>query len=203
MFITGSSRSSSNRFLSFWWLTSKANLHSAYTVSAQWIINSILQQLEINILKSWLGKYSKTQLSNQHISGNVVYQAWDMWAFSNYFVFFIISDAESLEMIPESLNFINTFPIQAWIRNVTIQKCRLRSCEVLYHGLPGFETPCRRQVIHTINIQAHSICVQQLQFPLVPIVRYRQLGCWFYDKLVNWVCLDQRLTGTIIASAGY
>jgi len=73
----------------------------------------LVQRLEVNMLISWVIKWSKSGRLHRRIFRNFTQQAEATWDWSYHNLFWIIPDTGHWKRIPLSVEFISTIPFQA------------------------------------------------------------------------------------------
>jgi len=90
------------------------------TKSVQNIDIGFVQKFQVNMLMSWVIKWSKSWMPQQHTFRNFTNRAWAIWDLSNHDLFWIIPDPGSQKSITLSLESISTIPFQARASDVKI-----------------------------------------------------------------------------------
>jgi len=93
------------------WLNSK---------SVQSIDISFIQKLQLNLLISWVIKWSKSWMPHRRTIRHFTHWAWAIWALSNHDLSQIIPDPGSQKRITLSRESISTIPFQARASDVKI-----------------------------------------------------------------------------------
>jgi len=105
------------------------------TYSVQSINIVVLQQLQVNMLVSWVIEWSKSGMPHWHTFRHFAHQTWAIWDLSNHDLIRIISDPGSKQHVTLSLESICTIPSQAGASDVKMPKLRPQSSN---RGMPCF-----------------------------------------------------------------
>jgi len=172
------------------------------TKSVQNINISVVQKIQVDMLITWVIKWSKSRMPHRCTFRTFTHLAWALWDLSKHDLFGIFPDPGSQTRVSLSLESSSTIPFQAGDSYVKISEwgehCSNTECPASSVFLAHFRglrnSPTR--------IQARIIGVRRISFRILPIVRYSGQACRSPEKLVKWVFSDAQITGTIVAPAG-
>jgi len=105
------------------------------TWSVQNINTSVLQELRVNMLVSWVIACSKGGMPHRRTFRNCAHWTWAIWDLSNHDLFLTIFDPGSQQWVTLSLESIITIPFQARASDVKMPKLRQHSSNL---GMPYF-----------------------------------------------------------------
>jgi len=105
------------------------------TESVQSINIIVLELLRLNMLVSWVIKWSKSWMPVRRTLRNFTHRAWAIWDLSNHDLFRIIPNPGSLQRVTLSLESICAIPFQAGASDVKMPQLRQHSSN---RRMPGF-----------------------------------------------------------------